>query len=232
MPHANSGALRGQFIVANSGQREAVTRAQQHKDRCQGSDRQKERKPIHFEFAHLSARRHCEYHRCRKTDSGTTSEDRDLRREQPEYLGHDPCPDRKVGATQAKNQQGHWNGDQSADRAGYKNRQDRIDIEQHRQREQNVAAETDESLLADRDKSCISGEQVPQACQRDECEHLGKQPQRLPVAPVGRQGEHDQCDGDEPNPDTARTCCVFDNHPDTFGNRPCGRTARMARNTM
>ena len=34
-PHANAGALRGQFIVADSRQREAVTRAQQHNDRCQ-----------------------------------------------------------------------------------------------------------------------------------------------------------------------------------------------------
>ena len=48
--------------------------------------------------------------------------------------------------------------------------------QQNREREQYIAAETDEGLLTDRDQAGIAGEQVPQARQRDEGIDLREQP--------------------------------------------------------
>ena len=53
------------------------------------------------------------------------------------------------------------------------------------QREQQITAEANKGLLPDGHQPGVSGEQVPQACQSDEGEDLGEQPQRLPVAPKG-----------------------------------------------
>src|SRR5665647_1562086 len=101
------------------------------------------------------------------------------------------------------------------------------------QSKQQITAEADKGLLADRHQPGISRKQVPQAGQRDEGEDLGKQPQRLPIAPERRQRQRYQRDGDQDDADAARTGGVLDpGHPDTLGNRPCGRTAKIARNTM
>ena len=105
--------------------------------------------------------------------------------------------------------------------------------QQDGKREQQIAAKADEGLLTDRNQARVAGEQVPQARQRDEGIDFREQPQRLPVTPIGRECQNDEREGDERNADAARPGGMFDaGHPDTFGKKPCGRTARMARNTM
>src|SRR5262245_22206779 len=104
---------------------------------------------------------------------------------------------------------------------------------QHGGGEQQVGTEPDIGLLADGHEAGVAGQQVPQARERHERIDLGKEAQRLPVAPPGRGGERDDQQREHREPDPARAGRVLDlerAHPCTFGNRPCGRAASTIRN--
>ena len=106
---------------------------------------------------------------------------------------------------------------------------------EHGEREQQIAAEADKGLLADRDQPGIAGEQVPQARQRHIGEDLGQAAAAsCAVAPGGRQRQRDQADRDQRDADRGSTAWRArrgsSRHLRETG--PAGRTARMARNTI
>src|SRR5215475_10010760 len=114
-----------------------------------------------------------------------------------------------------------------------RNGQKRVNAGLNGRREQDVAAEPDIGLLADRDEPGIAGEQVPEARERDIGVDFGEKPQVVASAPGRRGGKQHQGDGERGGADPARAARMLDverrGHPCTFGNRPSGRTARMMR---
>jgi hypothetical protein len=108
-----------------------------------------------------------------------------------------------------------------------------MDVQQYGKREQQISAESHKGLLSDGHQSGVSGQQVPQARQGDERKYLGEQSERLAIAPIRRESQNDDGRADDHDADAAGAGGVlYVAHPDTLGKRPCGRTARMARNTM
>jgi hypothetical protein len=78
-----------------------------------------------------------------------------------------------------------------------------MDVQQYGKREQQISAEPHKGLLSDGHQSGVSGQQVPQARQRDECKYLGEQPERLAIAPVRRKCQNDEGRADDHDADAA-----------------------------
>ena len=75
------------------------------------------------------------------------------------------------------------------DNARDRNGEQRIDAAEQREREQEVAAEPDEGLLADRDQAGIAREQVPALRQR---QHVEQEDQVLNQVAAGEDREQHQ----------------------------------------
>ena len=177
--------------------------------------------------------------RGRQAGAGAAAERRDLRGEQPEHLGHDPGADGEIVPAQAEHQRRDRHCDDRRRRAPASGiAEQRMHAGEHRQREQQIGAEADIGLLADRDEAGIAGEQVPQARQRDIGVDFGEQPQVGAVAPrtAPRRARSARsatiADADAARRSwrcSTRTLALI---RCTFGNRPSGRSASTTRNAI
>ena len=85
-------------------------------------------------------------------------------------LGHHPGADREICAVQPKDDERSWEREQCGHNARDGNGEQRIDAAEQREREQEVAAEPDKGLLADRNQAGVACEQIPALRERQHVE--------------------------------------------------------------
>ena len=102
----------------------------------------------------------------RQRRAGAAAELLDLGEHQPVHLGHHPGADREIGAAQAEDHKRRRHGDYRGDHAASTIAQSDRCRRSIAKRKQQIAAEADKRLLADRDETGIAREQIPALRQR------------------------------------------------------------------
>ncbi len=194
-----------------------MPRAQDEVDEQDGAHGQRQRGPIGDDVArgrraHVEQRLHPLDARDfvgdegRQRRAGAAAQLLELREHQAVDLGHHPGADGEVGAAQPEDDKGGGERQRASQEPGEQDGNERIEPGVEGEREQQIAAEADEGLLAHRDEPGIAGEQVPILRQRQHGEH---EDQVVEQVAAGEGGERDEQgnEADAGNADVTRKGC-------------------------
>ena len=167
--------------------------------------------------------------------AGAAADALPLRQQEAEDLGRDPGADREIRSPKPENHQSGGKRQRHRNESGQRDGDHRIQAVEDGRREQGVAAQTDERLLADRHQAGVARQQVPVLRQR---EHRQHEEQILDDAArnEGRSDRQRGEKGDARHDGGGRQARAgFDTearHQSVVrGKRPRGRTTRTIRNT-